>query len=471
MKKILTALSILLIGVSAQAQKVSSYEIDVHFFPKDAQMWGYAVSDDAFMRGNTSIEFSEITADVLTFYLHGELKIDSITSGVNHIEYTSEKVLYENNYSLVGLKTSFNTSSITSGKKLRIHYSGFMNPSRARSLSDYMRINKDDGVYLRANYYSLWFPVFLLPDEDDYEVEFKKITLKLPANFKAVVSGELLEEVSGKKYYTAYWKPGLTKMSDIQCTARKYDVISKENLSIYHISNPEQGETIIDFVEQLKTLFSSNLRNIHNTTPLYIIEMPEYGNISSQNVIGISTDVYDQFEDDLYSKRTIAHELVHPYVSIPIAKNDPFSALITEGFPSFFYLYGLERILSKEDFDLKDYMKRVEKSYIKKKQTGKDRRGNPLPIEKPILKIAFDEIGHYKDLFILPDRASLFLYHLWANMGDQKYDLFLRELFQLDSIDYDKFERLIENYIPNYSNNLNTWLNTTEYPQSLHIKD
>ena len=131
---------------------------------------------------------------------------------------------------------------------------------------------------------------------------------------------------------------------------------------------------------------------------------------------------------------TIAHELVHPYVSIPIKKNNPFSALVVEGFPSFFHLYGLKKILDNTFFDLEKYMKQVEKGYIKKKQSGKDRRGNPLPDEKPILKITHDEIGTYKDLFVLSDRVRLFLYHIWTEMGDTNYDHFLKDLFQFDSI-------------------------------------
>ena len=199
--------------------------------------------------------------------------------------------------------------------------------------------------------------------------------------------------------------------------------------------------------------------------------MPEYGNISSQNVIGISTDVYNNFADDLYSKLTIAHELVHPYVSIPVSIDNSFSALVVEGFPSFFHLYGLKRTLDTEDFDIEKYMKRVEKNYIEKKKTGKDRRGNQLPPEIPILKISYDDIGKYKDRFILSDRVRLFLYHLWTEMGDQSYDQFLKELFQFNSIDYKKFKTLVEKYISGYKDNLNIWLNTIDYPVSLQIKD
>ena len=472
MNKILVIGIILMTTINiSQAQKVSDYTIDVHFFPIDAQMWGYPVSDKSFMRGRAKVEFSDSNFDTLTFYLHGELKIDSITSGKAATKYKSEKVFYDHDYSNVGLKTSIDFPNAIRENTIVVYYSGFMNPSRSRSLSDYMRINKEEGVFLRGNYYSPWFPIFQKPYEDDYEVNFKNITLKLPSSFKAVVTGELLSESIEDKTYMAKWRPGRTKTSDIQCVAQQYEVIVMDNIYVYYLDDLQSGEKIIEYTQKLKKLFHSNLRNVQNASPLYIIEMPEYGNISSQNVIGISSDLYKNFDTNLRSKLTIAHELVHPYVVIPITKENPLSSLIIEGFPSFFYLYGLTKISESEGFDLKEYMKRIEKNYITKKQTGKDSKGNLLPPEKAILKISFDEIGQYKDLFILSDRAILFLYQLWNEMGDINYDKFLKELFQLNSIDYKILETLIVKYIPNYENNLNIWLNTNDYPKSLQVKN
>jgi len=48
----------------------------------------------------------------------------------------------------VALKTTLKSAEIAPGKAIKIFYSGFMNPSRARSLSDYMHINKENGVFL-----------------------------------------------------------------------------------------------------------------------------------------------------------------------------------------------------------------------------------------------------------------------------------------------------------------------------------
>lgn len=454
-----------------QAQKVSDYTIDVQFFPQDAQMWGYSVSDKSFMRGNAKIEFSEFDTDTLTFFLHGELKIDSIISDNNAIKFSSTKMFYGIDYSNIGLKTIIDFPDTIKKNALTIYYSGFMNPSRARSLSDYMHIDKKEGVFLRGYYYSIWFPVFQNPGEDDYEVNFKQVKVQLPKGFNSVIAGELLSETVEDDIYSAIWKPGIIKTSNIQCTAKRYKIISRDNIFVYFSDDRQSGERIISFTQKLKKLYYSTFRNVQNDSPLYILEMPEYGNISSHNVIGISSDLYKGFDTDLFSQLTIAHELVHPYVSIPVTKENSFSALLVEGFPSYFHLYGLNKISNDvKTFNFKEYMKNVENSYITKKRTGKDRRGNNLPSEKPILKITFDEIGQYKDSFILPDRVRLFLYHLLCEMGEENYDQFLKELFLFDTMNYDKFKSLIVKYLPHYGNDLNVWLNTNEYPESLHIK-
>lgn len=349
---------------------------------------------------------------------------------------------------------------------MEIYYSGFMNPSRTRALSNYMHINKNSGVYLRAYGYSLWFPVFIEPDDNSYETNFQRVSVNLPAGFKAVVVGKLISETTEENRYTAVWKPGKIDLRDMHCSARNYKSIQKENISVYYTDNHKNAEQILDYTQKLKEFYYENLRKVHDTSSLYIVVLPKYGDISSHNVIGIQTRVYNNFDNDINSKYTIAHELVHPYVHIPVKIENPFSAFVIEGFPSFFDIYALHKL---NGFDLAKYMLQVEKKYKNKKQTGKNQRGNPLPTEKPILEITYDEIGSYKDYFVLSDRVLLFLYHLWIQMGDENYDLFLKELFRFESIDYGKFEALIVKYIPGYEDNLNTWLNTNDYPESIHI--
>ena len=471
MKKLLFPLITLIFLSNIKAQHVESYLINIEFFPNDAQMWNYPVSSDVFMRGNSTLKLSEIDSTESTFYLHGEFKIDSITSDNKLIKYNSKKVLYDYNYSLTALKTTIQSNDLSPDKTLNVYYSGFMNASRARSLSDYMHINKEEGVFIRAYGYSLWFPVFLESGQDSYEADFKIIKVTLPKNFKCVVTGELINETIHNNKYVTTWSPGMVDISNIQCAAREYNVISENDVLVYYKKDQNNARKIIDYTVKLRNLFKKNLRNINDVQSLYIIEMPEYGNISSRNVVGLSSQLFNDFENNIDSKYTIAHELIHPYVSIPVPNENPFSALIAEGFPSFFQVYALEKTLIKGSYDVKKKMKQVEASYVQKKKTGKNWRGNLLPLEKPILKISFLEIGEYKDKFILSDRVWLFIYHLWCEMGNKNFDAFLNKLFQFSSINYSSFEKLVLKYIPNYKKKLHVWLNTIDYPEIIHIKN
>jgi len=198
------------------------------------------------------------------------------------------------------------------------------------------------------------------------------------------------------------------------------------------------------------------------------MEMPRYGDISSGNVIGISEEIFNTFENDIHSKSTIAHELVHPYVKIPVTKENPFYAFVIEGFPSFFQVYALKK-MDGDSYNIEEVMINVEARYLEKRKTGKTRRGNTLPVEKPILEIKFDEIGLYKDNFVLNDRVWLFFYSIWNKMGDEEFDRFLKELFSFNSINYNSFEELVVEYIPGFAPELNTWLNTTDYPDEIKI--
>ncbi len=470
MKSFLLFLSIYIICFSLQAQTVSSYEINVQFFPDDARMWGYPVEPDAFMRAQALVEFAEISKYTVAFYLHGELKIDSILIENKQIEYNTEKILYNYNYSRVALKVTVLTKNIDLGKKLNIYYSGFMNPSKAGSLSNYMHIAKDSGVYLRSYGYSLWFPVFLQAGEESYKSNFKKVSVTLPRNFKCLVTGKLLSEKTENDVYHAEWQPGLVDIMDVQCTAGKYQIVSKKNIFVYYMDNKANAERILNYIIRLETLYTKHFRSVKDFTSLYVMEMPRYGNISSSNVIGISSDLFNDFEKEIYPKATIAHELVHPYVTIPVKNDNPFSAFVVEGFPSFFQIFALYKTEDKSIFDLKKRMLEVKQSYLKKKESGKSSRGQKLPLEKPILQISYDEIGTYKDNFVLNDRVWLFFYNLWQRMGDEKFDAFLKELFAFNFIDYNNFEQLILKYLPGFSKELDTWLNTNYYPDRLQIK-
>jgi hypothetical protein len=456
-----------LLPLVSHAQIINSYEINAEFFPQDAHMYNYPVSSETFMRANAFIRISEIQDSVVIFYLHGELKIDSILSGNSKIDFEYDKVLYNYNYSRIALKVICNSSEIIDDK-LTVFYCGFFNPSKAGALSNYMHINENSGVYLRGYGYSLWFPVFIEAGNDSYKSEFTNITVKLPLGYKCIVGGELVEEKTDETNYIAVWKPGLTDILDIQCTARKFKLNAKENIYVYYLNDKTSSDKVLDYSIRLRKLYSQNLKDIEESQPLFIMEMPKYGDISSENVVGISEELFNNFETNIRSKLTIAHELVHPYVKIPITKENPFYAFVIEGFPSFFQVYASKRI-EGDNYKLDEVMRGIEKGYLEKRKTGKTRRGNELPKEEAILNISPEDIGAYKDNFVLSDRVWLFFYNIWMQMGDENFDMFLKELFSFKSMSYDRFEGLILKYIPNFKEELNIWLNTTDYPESLRI--
>jgi hypothetical protein len=115
-------------------------------------------------------------------------------------------------------------------------------------------------------------------------------------------------------------------------------------------------------------------------------------------------------------------------------------------------------------------LKWKEDSYLKKRETGKDRRGRPLPPEKPLLEITADEVGDYKDLFILSDRALFFFNYLREKMGKSKFWEFTRELFKQETLGYSILEKVILKYLPGSRDDIHLWLKTTKYPEKFRLK-
>lgn len=444
-------------------QDIPTITIHADFFPKDASVYSYPVSPRSFMRGTMEIKGTNTLPQEDLFYLHGELRVDSILSGGKKLDYDSEKVLYRYDYSRVALRTEIQ-ETYPKDRPLHIHYSGFFNPSGARSLSDYMRIDRREGVFLRSYGYSLWFPVFLEPNDEPYRANFEEVNLSLPAGMKGLVSGKLLKETESRERYHCSWHPGNSNIRNIQCTARPWEILSDKGVQIHYMENQAAAAQVLDFVQELKDLFQTHLRQIESSGTLYVMEMPKYGNISNNNITGISSELFANFEEELFPKLTIAHELVHPYVQLPLQKANPFYALFMEGFPSFFQVWALHKTHPDSVYNIHRHMQRLEKSYLQKKETGKTSRGFDLPEEKPILSITAEEIGHYKDKFILNDRVWLFLYGLWQEMGDARFEAFLSELLNKQDMNYADFESTILKYLPKHEEKLAIWLKGTAYP-------
>ncbi len=162
--------------------RVSNYGLDVTFFP-----------GRAFMTAVATISFDPASepSDSAVFYLHGELGVDSLLVDGRRVESEQQSVLYYFDYFLIANRVAF---PLATGRPphLAVYYSGYFNPSKARSPSDYMRID-GDGIFLRSYGYSLWFPTFLESNSDSYETGFDA-TIRVPHEYTAVFAGDRLSD-------------------------------------------------------------------------------------------------------------------------------------------------------------------------------------------------------------------------------------------------------------------------------------
>ncbi|MBD3219048.1 MAG: hypothetical protein GF310_12305 [candidate division Zixibacteria bacterium] len=436
---------------------VRDYEIEAAFYPAEAYMNGYA-----------KIEFDDSASrlDSIVFYLHGELWVDSIQSQNYTDDFIQKRIYYPYNYSLIATRISMANPP---GSEMKVYYSGFFNPSKAAAISNYMRI-EEDGVFLRSFGYSLWFPVFLEEFKGSHPVSFSSVKLKTPEAFRSIFIGHKKADYIEGGLRITEWEAPATDIFDAQCTAGKFEFINNGDFYIYHKNTPEsrkQAGAILEFTKTIKGIYQDLYRKNEQLDEIHVIQMPEYGDISSGNVIGISSDAWDDFSSGDHSGRTLAHEIVHPFVKVKVEMSDPLFMLAIEGFPSYFHLPALREILGEEWYD--EYMKGVETAYLNKKEIGKDRRGRPLPEEKPIDKLVFEEIGAYKDRFILNDRVKLFFNYLCEKMGWDKFQKFTRELFSTKEISFDKFISIILKYLPREKANLEIWLSSNDYLAKFHL--
>jgi hypothetical protein len=439
--------------VESPAARAETYVIDAAFEPSQGSM--NAVVDVRFVPGT-------VTGDTLVFFLHGELRVDSVVAAGRRIEALQKHVFHRADYSLVGNRVEVVTRDVDLSTGLRIGYSGYFNPSVVSAPSNYMRID-DDGVYLRSLGYSLWFPVFVRSWREAHDVSFPRVTLRTPTDFLAVFVGERIREYEDAGLRVSEWRADRVSLFHAQCSARRYDVLTDDGFYIYHLRDPSSREMageILAFIRRLESIYRSNYRRNVSVAQMHIMQMPKYGDISSGNAIGISDAVWQRFEATAWQGRTVAHELVHSFVQTR-SSND-MGAFVIEGFPGYFHLPALAEILGEQWY--RDFLEQVELSYVNKRKTGKNRRGNALPREIPILEIGIDDIGEYKDTFVLNDRVKLFFDQLRRGMGKEEFFQFSSDLLNRDSLDYDIFTSVVESHLPDSRQVVARWLKSTEYP-------
>lgn len=442
--------------------RVANYNLDVEFQP-----------DSAMIKGKVSVTFdqSEQIRDSITFYLHGEIWVDSIFQNGKEIDYLQHRDFYAYNYSSIATNVKLYYDGHINSQPLEIYYNGKMNPSVTRAPSNYMRI-ASDGVFLRAYGYSLWFPLFIEDGDKSYSVDFNEVKITVPSELHSVFVGELLDEQTVGEKSISHWTAKDVDIIDAQCSAYSWKILKKDWLNIYYRNDSvstSQASAIKDF--SFDFIKKCNERFLPNRLPkqAYIIELPRFGDISSGNVTGVSEWQWKEFDTQKWAKETFAHEFIHPFVQIPIDYSDPLASLVIEGFPSYFDDLMMSNYYGEEW--LQEKLTRLEAGYLKKKETGLDRRGGKLPPDKPLDQISFFEIGQYKDYFILTSRTSLMFNYFRVKMGSEKYQKFERELFNIKRLTNQNFRDLVIRYLPNGKEDVHLWLSTIEYPEKFKLEN
>jgi hypothetical protein len=403
--------------------------------------------------------------DTLVFLLHGELRVDSVAVGGTAVPFTEAPRFWELDYALVANEVRVPVEGLDLSRGAYVGYSGPFNPSRARTRSDYMRIDAE-GAYLRGYFYSPWFPV---RDEgmDPQPISFERVEIDTPATLTAVFAGERLGErvESGRRIST--WRAVDLPPEHAQLTARPYRRVIGEGVTLYSLSDSASiaaTTTMLGAVQAWETFYRQRYGPPRGEAELHVLQMPRYGDIASGMVIGIAGDNWTGFDPGSWQGRTLAHEMVHAYVQVPIQSADPLFALVVEGFPSYFHLPALEATLGTAFY--REWILAADSVYLEKRRTGEGRRGAPLPVEQPIDEIAPDEIGNYKDTFVLSDRVPLFLDWVRRQLGDDSFFEWAKELFARDGLSLDAFlSSLAPRLGPDRLADLRLWLSTTEYPK------
>jgi len=447
--------------------RVATYELDAAFFP-----------DDAFMRATARITFEPNARDTdhIVFFLHGELKVDSLLVDDRPAPVVQDKVFYDSAYAHVATRITIDLAPGDVPDTLTVMYAGYFHPSKARSPSDYMRID-GDGVLLRAYGYSMWFPLFTDGRHEGYAVDFTRVRLDVPAEFRVVFTGELLGEqqksVAGEESQRriSQWRSLDTSLYAAQCTARRFLITEQDKYRVYHESDPASRQAageIVAFVAGLDARFRQEYGDPGGSAGVHVMQMPQYGDIASGNVVGLSEHNWREFSHTAWGRRTVAHELVHAFVQPPVRLDDPLFALVIEGFPSYFHLPVVGDFLGPDVYA--DWMQQTEAAYLQRRLTGLDRRGRTLPPEIPLLDLTDDDIGTYKDRFVLNDRARLFWHWIRSQLGQERFRELTRELFALSRLDAAGFREFLLRYMPGAGADVDLWLGSTEFPERIRIR-
>jgi hypothetical protein len=234
------ALMLGLSGLYVQAQdmpRVAGYTLDATYVDQEPGI--EALADVTFAEASFS-------SPQLAFYLHGELRVDEVKVDGKQVDVDHDLVFYPSDYSSVARRFRIELPGGKLPKKLSIRYSGKLNPSVARSPSNYMRVDRE-GVFLRSYPYSVWFPVFLEAKQDTPTVDVEA-TIRTPQEFVAVLTGERLGEEVVDGMCISCWRSLQDDIFNIQLTVRKFELMKQGGFHLYFLRDDASRATDGRFV-------------------------------------------------------------------------------------------------------------------------------------------------------------------------------------------------------------------------------
>lgn len=452
MRLVLSALVSALLSAPALAQ---TYDIDLKIIP-----------DEASLEATARITFDEADTQPEHLYLHGELRHSALAINGVPVEVEAEVVYHWNNYSLTALKVPLESPDGSTIETIDIEYAGMMNRSASRYRSDYYRID-DTGAYLRGDLNSYWFPAFAESRERMDRVTFNEIRVETPLDFHAVVGGDKLEEGVTEDGRYSIWSTGEINPVMLQLSAARFERFEGPGITTYALRDEAslaKGNSILDFASQIGAVFREIFGPVAmNGQMLHVMQLPEYADIFSLSVIGLSEDRWRDFDPAGGSGRTLAHELIHPYVMRPAPVDDPVYALAREGLAASLYLQALINVTGRESYDA--YIERLQPFYVtvlERVASGDDR----YPPEIAIYDIRGSEgISQYKDTYVLSFRVRLMMDYLYRSLGHEAFFAAIDEALSHEELTADRFEAPFIARDPSLEDDLRVWLQTSEYPE------
>ena len=442
------------------APRVAAYELNAQFDPPSPDIRAEAHITFAPPENTTR-------AEDLTFYLHDELNVEKIKLDGHPVDFTADVVPYAYNYTTKALRVRIPHTNASPPRTMTVSYAGVFNPSTVRSRSDYMRIDAD-GVLLRCYGYSLWFPIFLPARSQDYRVDFPSVTIDTPAAYQPVFIGQRTAEDCVQDRRRSRWKAENVRLVDVQLTARRFDVLNHDDVYVYCLQDTASrdiGTRVLEFTASLNAACKRHFNARRAFDQIHIMQTPKYADISSFNVTGLADARWHSFVEGDSGQLVLAHEFVHPFVQIDVSRDDPLYALMVEGVPSYFHLLILAELKGEPWYQC--FMDDVREAYLQRRADVAENSATRLPREKALYEIGPDEIGRYKDHFVLADRALLFFDHLRSRAGKEAFGRFTRELCANDTLSHTDFEALIRRQIDIGSDELELWLRTSRYDSAM----